>query len=221
MTRRLSLDSAVFLAGFTAVLYTWSTAYYNGFLGVLRLDADMMERSFHQVIYSGLLISFAPALLILIFSAFLSYLYSHGLLPAYIDWVRKSIQSKRKAVKLRRFWFGKRNSPPIELRAKAFFTKIALLTLLGILYVTSLVYFEFEGKKGAKELIEAHMAGKNKPNQMIKTRINKEEKSLIFLGCGTRNCAGIEEKTNLIFYYASSLSYSYPHQETNVTKVSN
>ena len=76
MTRRLRLDSAVFIAGFTALLYTWSTAHYHGFLGTLRLDADMMERSFHQVIYSGLLISFAPVIIILILSALILYLYS-------------------------------------------------------------------------------------------------------------------------------------------------
>ena len=194
------MDSAVFLAGFTAVLYTWSTAYYNGFLGVLRLDADMMERSFHQVIYSGLLISFAPALLILVLLAFLLYIYSHALLPSYIDWVRKSIRAKRKTVKFRRFWFGKRNSPPVELRAKALFTKVAILAIFGVLYVASLVYFEHEGKEKATQLVEAHLKGENKPTQMVRVKLSKEDKTLRFLGCGNRNCAGLEEKTNLIFY---------------------
>ena len=60
MSKNFSIDSAIFLAGFTAVLYAWSTAYYNGYLHVLHLDSDMMERSFHQVIYNGLLISFSP-----------------------------------------------------------------------------------------------------------------------------------------------------------------
>lgn len=216
MNNRLSLDSAVFLAGFTAILYTWSTAHYNSFLRVLGLDADMMERSFHQVIYSGLLLSFVPALLILFLFASVLYFYSHALLPSYIDWVRKSMRSRRNVVKFRHFWFGKRNSPPIELRAKAFFTKVAIMTLFGVLYVASLVYFENVGKQKAKDLVEVHLKGKNKPNQMVSAKIGKKEKILRFLGCGTRSCAGIEEETNRIFYYASSLGYSYLHQEPNV-----
>lgn len=221
MTRRLRLDSAVFIAGFTALLYTWSTAYYHGFLGTLRLDADMMERSFHQVIYSGLLISFAPVIIILIFSALILYLYSHAILPSYIDWARKSIKPKRKLVKFRRFWLGKRNSPLIELRAKALFTKVALLTLVGVFYVASLVYFESLGKNSASQLIEEHLEGKNKQTQIVKIKTDQEEKSLRFLGCGNRSCAGIEEKTNLVTYYPNSTGYSYLYQNTNVTKVSN
>lgn len=205
------VDSTIFLAGLTAALYTWSTAHYNGFLNVLRLDSDMMERSFHQVIYNGLIVSFAPVLLGLILFAFLLYLYSYALLPSYMNWVRGSIGAKRKVIKVRRFWFGKRKRPAAELRAKAIFVKVAILALFGFLYIISLAYFESEGKMKAKTLIESHLEGKNKKINMVNIQINKKEKTLRFLGCGTRNCAGIEESTNLIFYYPSSIGYSYLH----------
>jgi len=221
MARKLSVDSAVFLAGFTAILYTWSTAHYNGFLWMLRLDTNMMERSFHQVIYSGLLISFVPALLVLVAMAFILYMYSHAILPIYIDWIRSSVGSKRRAIKFRRFWFGKRNSPPIELRAKMLFADLAVMALFGAIYIATLAYFEHKGREKAKSLIENHFSGKNKPSQLVKVTINKRELDLLFVGCGSRNCAGIEEASNIVFYYASSSGYSFVHQGTNVAKVSN
>ncbi|APR67510.1 hypothetical protein CN03_11545 [Thalassolituus oleivorans] len=215
MSKNFSIDSAIFLAGFTAVLYAWSTAYYNGYLHVLHLDSDMMERSFHQVIYNGLLISFFPVLLTLILCAFVLYLYSHALLPIYVDWLKKSIGNKRKVIKFRRFLFGKRNSPVIEIKAKALFTKVAILALFFVLYVMSLIFFESTGKEKAQKLIETHLERENKRTQMVYTQIGEQENILRFLGCGTRNCAGIQEKTNLIFYYPSSVSYSYLYKYSN------
>ncbi len=216
MDRKLSIDSAIFLALSTALLYTWSTALYHGFFRVLRLDSDMMERSFHQVIYDGLIISFLPTLSILIFSAFLLYLYAHLILPEYVDWARKSIKSKRKITKFRRFWLGKRNSPPVEQRSKALFTKVAVLTFFGFLYIGSLVYFELKGSEKANELVDSHLAGKSKPTEMITVGVNGNPKILMFLGCGARNCAGIEAGTNFIYYFASSSGYSFLYQESDV-----
>ena len=220
MMRKLRFDSAVFIAGFTALLYTWSTAFHHGFLYTLRLDADMMERSFHQVIYSGLLISVAPVIILLLFSAFILFLYSHLMLPSYIDWAKKSIKTKRKIVKFRRSWLGKRSSPPIELRAKALFAKVALFAFVGFFYVVSLAYFESLGNDYANDTIRNHLESKNDPTEIVKLKIDKEERNLRFLGCGSRVCAGIEEDTNLVVYYSSSMGYSYLYQTPNVKKVS-
>lgn len=219
MTRRFNLDNTVLITGFTALLYTWSTAHYHGFLGTLRLDADMMERSFHQVIYSGLLISFTPVMMFFIVAALILYLYSHEILPSYIDWARKSMKSKRKVVKFRRFWLGNRSAPLIELRAKALFTKIAALTFFGVVYIVSLAYFESQGKANANQLIENHLKGNNIPTQIVKIKRDDEEKNLRFLGCGNRSCAGMEEKTNLVIYYPNSMGYSYLYQVPAVIKV--
>lgn len=38
------IDSAILLAACTALLYSWSTANYHGFLTTVGLDSDMMER---------------------------------------------------------------------------------------------------------------------------------------------------------------------------------
>jgi hypothetical protein len=216
LDRKLSIDSAIFLAASTALLYTWSTASYHGFFQVLRLDSDMMERSFHQVIYDGLIIAFFPTFAVLACSAFLLYLYAHLLLPEYVDWVRKSVKSKRKIIKIRRFWRGKRNAAPVELRSKAFFSRVTVLTISVFLYIGTLAHFEHEGREKANEVIGAHLAGKSMPTEMIEVGINGNPKTLRFLGCGARNCAGIEAGTNFIYYFSSSSGYSFLYQEPKV-----
>jgi hypothetical protein len=46
-------------------LYCVGTAHSGGYLGTLRLDADVLDRNFHQVLYAGFLNSFGPILLAL------------------------------------------------------------------------------------------------------------------------------------------------------------
>lgn len=213
MNLRFGIDSAIFLAGFTASLYAWSTASYQGFLSVLHLNPDMMERNFHQVIYSGLLIAFAPALIMLIIATATLYFYSHAILPSYIDWVRKSISSKRKAIKLRRFWYGKRNSPPIEVQAKSLFTKFFLITIFGISFALSLAYFEKLGSKKAEKLIKLHQEGMNNVGSLVLASVGDQTKKLLFLACGSANCAGIEIGTDEVFYFPNSSGYSFQYIE--------
>ena len=115
---RKTFDSAFLLALITAVVYCWSTARYNGFLHAANLDTDMMERNFHQVMYSGLVISFKYLLEFLIVVTLIWLLYAHLILPIYVDCLRNSIKLRRKAVKLRRFCLGKRKDTIIEKREK-------------------------------------------------------------------------------------------------------
>lgn len=220
MNKSIQFDTALLVTVVTALLYTWSTANFNGYILTLNLDTDIMERNFHQVIYNGLIISFAPILAFGVILWLIILLYTHEILPAYVDWLRAHFSRRRKVIRVRRFWLGKRSLPPIELRAKAFFTKFSLVLLISIFYLISLVYFEHIGQKQAKDIIENHNKGKNKRTEMIDIEINKKNKTLRFLACGARTCAGIEEKTNTIFYFPSSTSYSFLYHENNVTKSS-
>ncbi len=47
------IDSATCIAVLTSYFYCISTAYTNGYLAVFGLDNDLLDRNFHQVIYSG------------------------------------------------------------------------------------------------------------------------------------------------------------------------
>ncbi|ATD07094.1 hypothetical protein SIO17_08605 [Pseudoalteromonas piscicida] len=210
------IDSAIFLAVCTALLYSWSTANYHGFLISVRLDSDMMERSFHQVIYGGLIISFGPILLTLVVASLSLYFWSHAILPSYIDWVRGSIRSKRRVIKFRRYWIGKRISPAIEKQEKSRFNRITFYSLAGLAFIFSLAYFENKGQQQAAEILEKHMADDNSSGSMITVFINKSEKTLRYLGCGAKNCAGIEEKSNKVYYFSQSSGYSFTYTPKNV-----
>jgi len=208
-----SLDSAVILAAITALLYTWSTAHYQGYLVSLRLDFDVMERNFHQILYNGLLISFFPMVVLACLGSFVLFTYSHLLIPFYVHQVRKSTRIKKSVVRYRISWFGRLNSPEIEVNAKGYFNQSLLVILFILFYLPSLIYFERLGVKRAKDLVANHYGGKNSAENMVNVKIQKKDKRLRFLGCGARNCAGIEEDTNLIFYYSISTGYSYLHRE--------
>ncbi|PAU71178.1 hypothetical protein [Vreelandella alkaliphila] len=218
---RKPIDSAIFLAACTALLYSWSTANYHGFLIAASLDSDMMERSFHQVIYGGLVISFGPIILMLIVASLSLYFWSHAVLPSYIDWVRGSIKSKRRVIKIRRYWIGMRVSLGIEDQEKRRFNRVALYSLAGMVFILSLVYFENKGQQQAKEIIDRHMANDNSPGSMVTVLINKSEKKLRYLGCGAKNCAGIERNTNKVYYFSQSSGYSFTYTRKNVTSASN
>ncbi|WP_028672441.1 hypothetical protein [Saccharospirillum impatiens] len=208
---RKPIDSAIFLGACTAILYSWSTANYHGFLKAASLDSDMMERSFHQVIYGGLVISFGPILLMLLVVSLSLFFWSHAVLPSYIDWVRGSVKSKRRVIKIRRYWIGKRTAPSIEKQEKFRFNRVALCSLAGVGFVLSLAYFEYKGYQQANEVIYKHMASNNSPGSMIAVLINKSEKELRYLGCGAKNCAGIEENTNKVYYFTQSSGYSFTY----------
>lgn len=205
------IDSAIFLAACTAVLYSWSTASYHGFLIVAKLDSDMMERSFHQVIYSGLVISIGPVILMLLLAWVLLFFWSHAVLPVYIDWVRSSVKSKRRVIKFRRYWVRRRVAPSIEKQEKSRFYRVTLYALGGVGYILSLVYFENEGRQQASEVIDKHMAGSNSSDSIITVLVDKSEKELRYLDCGAKNCAGIEEDTNKVYYFPQSSSYSFTY----------
>lgn len=203
------IDSAILLAACTALLYSWSTANYHGFLTTVGLDSDMMERSFHQVIYSGLVVSFAPILLMLFLVAFVSFIWSHAILPSYIDWVRASVKSKRRVIKFRRYWIGKRITPTIEKNEKSRFNRAAIYSLSGFVFIVSLVYFENKGQQQAKDIIAKHLAGENNPGNMISVVIGSNDKTLRYLSCGAKNCAGIEDDSNRIYYFSQSSGHSF------------
>ncbi len=51
------LNSAGLIVLTTAFLFASSTAYTSALLRRLGLDSDLMERSFHQVLYHGFIIN--------------------------------------------------------------------------------------------------------------------------------------------------------------------
>jgi len=205
------IDSAILLAVCTALLFSWSTAHYHGFLVTAHLDSDLMERSFHQVIYSGLVLAMLPLFLTLFTVSALLYCYSHMLLPEYVNLVRRSYKAKRKVIKLRKFWIGKRVAPEIEKVEKKRFNNYFILFAIATSFLLSLIYFENKGQNHAKETLELHKKNETISKNIILVPYKNGSKTLHYLGCGSKNCAGIEPKTNRIYYFSQAVGFSFVH----------
>jgi hypothetical protein len=150
--------------------------------------------------------------LLLVCLTLLLFTYSHLILPEYVNHFRRSYQFRRKVVKLRRYWVGKRIALEVEKIAKKRFNNFLILTILAMVFIFSLVHFENKGKDKAKKVLEQHIQNINDPNKMIKVPFIEATRALRFLGCGAKNCVGIENETNEIFYFPHSLGYSFVHE---------
>ena len=203
------INSAVFLAATTGFLYCVSTAHAGGYLSSLRLDSDVLDRNFHQVLYNGFLISFGQVLVALFAYAAARVLYSHVFLPSLTDWLRKSAKNKRRYLKAKRSWIGKRKSTAIERAHKDRTLTAISYCALGMTFILSLAYFEVQGKKEALAILKQIEARKPADvSNLVRVRIEDQVKSLYYLYCGARNCAAIDLVSKTIFYFPQS-GHSY------------
>lgn len=204
------LHSGTFLAVATAFLYCVDAAYYEGYLIPLQLDANVLDRNFHQVLFNGFLVFLAPA-----FSALSVYvvarpLYSHAFLPSLNDWLRRRRERRRRFLKLKHLCLGKRKDPLIERREKQRTVTLFAYLATVIAFILSLAYSLNQGKKAGLELVEKT---NNKPLQssdLIIVKIDDQQRKLLYITCGARNCAGIDPVTKTVYYFPQNgHSYQY------------
>jgi hypothetical protein len=203
MYRPSLLDSGVVLATVTGLLYSFSSAYFGGYLGTLGLDADVLDRNLHQVLYHGFVISFIKILTILFFYAMWRYFYSYIFLPSVNDKLKKSFSTKRSFIKFKhRFSFsGKRKDSQTEsnekVRAK-FAIKNALVFIIVIILCAT---FEQEGKGKALEQMKLIENNQYSIKSNIFIEENDAKVELVFLACGSKYCAGFDIKEKLVRYF--------------------
>ncbi len=201
-------DSGIALAAVTAFLYCASAAYTGGYLDLLGLDGDVLDRNFQQILYHGFLISFASAFLFLFFYAIARFIYSHGVLPGLNDELRKSWKRKRQYLRVKNWWIGKRKDSEIEQREKQHTVTFALLGAVFFVFILSLVYFESKGKEAATQ-VKLKIKSKSIPeHEMITVSINGQTLKLLYLMCGARNCAGVAPETSVVYYFPQN-GHSY------------
>lgn len=209
-SRPSALDSAVMLAAATAFLYCVSTAHYGGYLGPLHLDADVLDRNFHQVLYNGFLIALAPVLYALLIYGAARFFYSHMLLPEANDWLRHSFSRRRSLLKLKRKWHGRRKASFHERQQKQHTMRALLCFAVALAFIVSMVYFESLGKKMALEILKRVDESPQQISGVITVKIDDQVRSLFYLGCGARNCAGADRSTKTIYYFPQN-GHAYQH----------
>ncbi|EOV4651095.1 hypothetical protein ACONRW_004696 [Vibrio parahaemolyticus] len=189
------VDSAGVAALLTAYLYCVSTAFTHGYFYTLGLDSDLLDRNFHQIIYSGLiqslnsLVGFASVVLILV------TIYSTWRVAISYN-VRKGYKTARKIVRFKkRFRIPTKKPTKLEARYQLHFNAAVGLFLATLGFVVLLLIHENEGVKRATSVIESIQ---NKTKTTFKAE--NYENELVFLYCGVRNCAGYDPKVDRVVY---------------------
>lgn len=205
-------NGGVILALVTAALYCISTAYYGGFMGVLRLDADVLDRNFHQTLYHGFLKAFAPAFYVLSVICVLFWLYSHLALPGLNDILKSSWRRQRKFSKVKQWMLGKRRDSPFERRQKRRSLQVLFLLFGGVLFIVFLSRFEREGKEDASKLL-ASLEAPAQHEGMVIVQIDGQLRRLLYLNCGARNCAAIDPSSRVVHYFPQN-GHAFQHSQS-------
>ncbi len=208
-TRTPLLNSAIFLAGATAFLYCMSTARSNKYLRVLGLDPDILDRNFHQVLYDGLIVSLKWLLIVPIVYCGAYFLYRF-IVRCVTDWSRTSFGNRRRLVGVKHHFFGKRKSTNTEILQNKRLVRALGYAVISIVFLKSMVYAESQGGKLARALLDQIEQGKAvQVSSIIQVKIEDlPKKSLLNLGCGARNCAGIDLTTKIVYYFPQN-GHSY------------
>ncbi len=199
--KKSPIDSAIILSAITAYLYAASSAHFGGYLGVLQLDPDVLERNFQQAIYQGSLKLFQPILLLFVGYSVIRYIYSHMLLPTIISALRKSWINKKRFIKFKRAWFGRRKDTDLELREKAHTIRSVQLVFVFLVFLFSIAYMRKSGEELGSSMLKKIECNTAEESEYVSVIIDSEEKNLIYLACGARSCAAADPESKRVYYF--------------------
>lgn len=194
------LNSAGLIVLTTAFLFASSTAYTNALLRRLGLDSDLMERSFHQVLYHGFIINL-PFLMALPFIfcllVFISYEYKRKMHMAFRISNDKRFVNARRLLKPLRAIGIKFRRESYKMRWLGDIKITAWMTLsCSTLLIFVIAYHEQEGGRNAASHIESIKKG-----NVSLVYLDGDGIGYPFLYCGAKNCAVYDKGKNLIKYF--------------------
>lgn len=207
------VDGALILAAVPAWLYCASTARSGGYLNTLNLDYDVLGGDFYTTIYNGLIVSAAPVFVILAAFFMSLFIFSHVIAPSYIEYLKSGYRARKRVVKMRRFFKGKRADTIFEIQAKKR-TNIFLLVSLGLLlFMFFLAWIEGKGKAAAVTLLEQISEEKVPVSGFVSVEIEGAVKKLVHLACGIKSCAAMDIASKRVYYYDQSKGFSFIFRE--------
>lgn len=210
------LNSAGLIVLTTAFLFASSTAYTNALLRRLGLDSDLMERSFHQVLYHGFIInlSYFMALpfvfFIIAFTAYEIKMEMHRMFRASNH--NRFSNARRVLKPLRRIGIKFRRESYIMRRLGNIRLATWMALSCAILCIFAIVNHERQGGVDALANIE-----KIKNGDAPLVYIDGDEKGYPFLYCGAKNCAVYDKENDRVKYFAQD-SFSVSREETSKFK---
>jgi hypothetical protein len=208
-------NSAIIVTLITGFFYCSSMVYTHAYLGRLGLDSDVLERSFHAVVYQGFVFTLQPMIYTSFFIAgfvllrvlLIIELRHSKKLKAKVDYCKSKILNYlfKENIVLDRY-------EKTLLKSGVSVAKIFIVLIIALL---TLAKFESNGakiaddlnKSIAQQLIErdkqnASYAKANTPRaSTIMPSIYKSDRALMFLYCGSRMCAGFDLDTEQVIYF--------------------
>lgn len=207
------IDGALVLAAVPAWLYCASTARSGGYLNTLKLDFDVLGGDFYTTIYNGVIVSISPVFAVLAVFCLLLFIFSHIAVPSYVEYLKSGYQARKRAVKVRRFFKGKRADTIFEIRAKRR-TNAFLLVSFGLLFfIFALAWIEGKGKAAAVALLEQISEDKVPVSGFVSVEVEGGIKRLVHLACGVKNCAAMDVGNRRVHYYDQSKGFSFVLRE--------
>lgn len=212
------LNSAGLIVLTTAFLFASSTAYTSALLRRLGLDSDLMERSFHQVLYHGFIINivFLMALPVaLFFITFIAYEVKMEMHRTFRASNNKRFSNARRILKpLRKVGVRFRRESYIMRRLGNIKLATWLTLSCAVLCIFIIVSHERQGGIDALAHIEEI---KNGDAPLV--YIDGDEKGYPFLYCGAKNCAAYDAVNNRVKYFPQNI-FSISRKETSAFKKS-
>lgn len=204
------VDGAMVTLLSATLLYLFSTVKHRGFLGYFNIDPDLLEQNAYQVIYGGftdtLIDVFKFLSILTVLCAFWVFLVYPSLKHLY----KKSKCFKKILDRVEDDINSDSTRDTREDRLLKITTNLTLSLVIFVLFIVYLARIEQGGVELAKDVFNEHIAGSSSPEKMYTVLIHAQEKSLRKLSCGAHHCAGIEEGSNLIYYFPTSIPFSHP-----------
>lgn len=192
---KLLKDSAVVLTVVTAFLYIIGTAHFYGIFISLSIDPFLVERNFHQILYSGTIV------LVNNFGA-----YVIGLIISYCVYCICDFFFMRNDNK--KTEFNEDQKKEMVLAKLSPGNKIVFSIFVVLLTtITVVCTFQYIGKKKGYEFLEKVTVNDKSLNTFY-ANINDSTRELYRIGCGLNRCVGMEKDTFKVRYISSdSIEY--------------
>ena len=105
--------------------------------------------------------------------------------------------------------FGKQKDSKIVRCAKKHAVAVAFTAVASLAFLLMLSYFETQGKQAAFEILKKIDTKTVQPTDLLLwVRIDGQDRRLLDLGCGARNCAGLDLVTRTVIYFPQN-GHSY------------
>ncbi|MBZ4187243.1 hypothetical protein K7B09_13015, partial [Thermomonas sp. RSS23] len=204
-TRSPLIDLGILIAVLPAFLFTIGTAYRNGYLSALRLNAAILDQNFHQTTYQGFIQLMSHGFTALALAAVLLTILAYTVIPYLTDYLEKQ-------PKLRKFIaiaFSPPSRNPTEHGARRISLAAITVMIGSVMYLYCLAHFENSGRNAGAAELKALLAAKYENSRNIKVVIDGKPVDLVYIACGSTNCAGYAPTSKRLVYFPQGVM-SFP-----------